>query len=355
MNNRVIVSFLFAILIATTANTQTVYKLKECNVSFTSSEELLAIYDNPGYAVFKNPYIEVTLNTIRFIEVNGLENELLKRFPEKEFTISKKSNFSSTKQKGQFIWASRKGSSYLFANGIILSDEKAILVEIKYDSRREEEVNKIVDSFCEKNSQPKPQLANNPSPNPSQNIVDKPKPQELPKQKPVEPIKEEPKTNPVQQQALKHPAVSHPNLIKLSPAQKKEFIDAHNRWRADVGIPPLKWSDDLENYAGEWAVENGKKNCKMVHRTQNEYGENLYWSSGMAFSPKGAVDSWGSEIKDYKGEVVGKSNGVVGHYTQIVWRTTTEVGCAAFQCGSALLVVCNYNPPGNWVGQHPYK
>jgi len=93
----------------------------------------------------------------------------------------------------------------------------------------------------------------------------------------------------------------------------------------------------------------------MQHRSETDYGENLYWSSGLKFNPKAVVDSWGSEKDDYHGEVVGKSNAVVGHYTQIVWRTTTEVGCAAFQCGSALLVVCNYSPAGNWMGQHPYK
>ncbi len=76
----------------------------------------------------------------------------------------------------------------------------------------------------------------------------------------------------------------------------------------------------------------------------------------MNFDPSYTVDDWGSEINDYNGEKTGEpTRGVVGHYTQIVWRTTTQVGCAAFKCGSTLLVVCNYNPAGNWVGRHPYK
>ena len=62
----------------------------------------------------------------------------------------------------------------------------------------------------------------------------------------------------------KHPPVSHPNLIKLTPEQKQEFIDAHNKWRSEVGVPPLVWSNDLENYAGEWAIKNGKKNCILI-------------------------------------------------------------------------------------------
>ncbi len=152
-----------------------------------------------------------------------------------------------------------------------------------------------------------------------------------------------------------HPPVSHPNLIKLTPKQKQDFIDTHNKWRSEVGVPPLVWSNNLENYASEWAIKNGKKNCKMEHRTDTNYGENLFWSSGFPFNPVEVVNSWGSEKDEYHDEVVGQSNAVVGHYTQIIWRTTTEVGCAAFQCDEQFLVVCNYNPAGNWVGQHPYK
>lgn len=144
-------------------------------------------------------------------------------------------------------------------------------------------------------------------------------------------------------------------LIELTPEQKKAFIKTHNSWRANVGSPDLKWSNELEIFAADWATKQGKKGCKMKHRPHNKYGENLYWSSGLKFSPKLAVDDWGSEIKDYKGEVFGESKGVVGHYTQVVWRTTTEVGCAVYQCGNKILVVCNYNPPGNWIGRHPYK
>jgi pathogenesis-related protein 1 len=45
---------------------------------------------------------------------------------------------------------------------------------------------------------------------------------------------------------------------------------------------------------------------------------------------------------------------VCGHYTQIVWRDTTSVGCAAQSCPQGEIWVCDYSPPGNYVGQHPY-
>ncbi len=146
-----------------------------------------------------------------------------------------------------------------------------------------------------------------------------------------------------------------PQLIKLTNQQRQQFIDAHNRWRSQVGVGPIEWDKNLEKFAAQWAVELGKKGCKMKHRPNNEYGENLYWSSGRTFEPTYTVDSWGSEIKDYDGKVCCQNDVVVGHYTQIVWRTTTQVGCAAIKCGTQIIVVCNYNPAGNWVGQHPYE
>ena len=49
-----------------------------------------------------------------------------------------------------------------------------------------------------------------------------------------------------------------------------------------------------------------------------------------------------------------KDGEVCGHYTQLVWKNTTEVGCAKVTCGNQTIWVCNYNPPGNYVGQKPY-
>ncbi len=57
------------------------------------------------------------------------------------------------------------------------------------------------------------------------------------------------------------------------------------------------------------------------------------------------------------------ANAVCGHYTQVVWRDSTELGCGMANCtvnnpfggsGPWQLWVCNYNPPGNYVGMKPY-
>jgi pathogenesis-related protein 1 len=148
-------------------------------------------------------------------------------------------------------------------------------------------------------------------------------------------------------------------LVKLSDLQKKEFVDVHNQWRADVGTNPLKWNDAIAEYAAEWALRLGRQ-CKMEHRPPDGkwkriYGENIYWISTSEASPKHAVDSWGSEIQYYKKPVPIKANTAYGHYTQMVWKNTTEVGCAIAECGKGgTIVVCNYNPPGNWLGETAY-
>jgi hypothetical protein len=145
------------------------------------------------------------------------------------------------------------------------------------------------------------------------------------------------------------------------PDNMKGMVDRHNYWRARVGVGPLAWSDELASYAQAWANELARRGCKMEHRPDKgkwaqQYGENIYWSSGMKNEPADVVNSWASELKDYDEEKL-QCRGpwyVCGHYTQVVWANTKEVGCGMARCGNAEIWVCNYNPPGNWVGEKPY-
>lgn len=135
----------------------------------------------------------------------------------------------------------------------------------------------------------------------------------------------------------------------------QEFVDRHNYWRRNVGITQdVTWSDDLAAYAQEWA-DKLASGCDFEHRSENTYGENLYMAWGMQPSPKDVVDSWGEEIKCFDENSMQCICKPCGHYTQIVWETSTQIGCAYATCADgAVIVVCNYNPPGNWVGQAPY-
>jgi pathogenesis-related protein 1 len=162
---------------------------------------------------------------------------------------------------------------------------------------------------------------------------------------------------------------------------------AHNAVRAMVQttppLNPLTWSPTLAAYAQEWADNEAKTACNHpMHRTQQElqakrYGENLAAAGGVPApmtNAQWAVDGWAGEVKcwTYGTSGVGlggtekcdmacytqmRSDGC-GHYTAIVWRNTTEVGCgvASCQAGGATwdIWICNYSPPGNVVGQKPY-
>ncbi|WP_299484555.1 CAP domain-containing protein [Acaryochloris sp. IP29b_bin.137] len=138
------------------------------------------------------------------------------------------------------------------------------------------------------------------------------------------------------------------------PAWSKEMLNAHNQWRQSVGIPPLTWSDNLAKHAQEWANYLAKDNFKLYHRPNNPYGENLTWAAYQKLSPTQVVNMWGEEVKDYNYDT-NRCSGVCGHYTQLVWENTTEVGCAQVRSGHQEVWVCNYNPPGNYRGQKPYQ
>jgi pathogenesis-related protein 1 len=100
----------------------------------------------------------------------------------------------------------------------------------------------------------------------------------------------------------------------------------------------------------------------MVHSNRDGFGDNLAWFGGAAGgSAQKAVSLWASEGACYNyGPITTNDScpcvqgGACGHYTQIVWRNTTEVGCGMATCADSEIWVCNFRPPGNYVGQTPY-
>jgi pathogenesis-related protein 1 len=141
------------------------------------------------------------------------------------------------------------------------------------------------------------------------------------------------------------------------------ILAAHNQWRAKTGVPDLVWSDKLAAAAQKWASHLAGTTCTHGH-SGGEHGENLYWASPRIGSdrrhspqnvtPQKVVDAWGSEIKDYDYSD-NSCHTICGHYTQLVWRDTKEVGCAMAVCpDKAQIWVCNYHPAGNMIGKKPY-
>jgi len=146
-----------------------------------------------------------------------------------------------------------------------------------------------------------------------------------------------------------------PIVVANPSANKAQALQAHNSLRAKDHQQPLKWSNDLESISQKWANQLAST-CKVYHH-QGElpFGENLFIST-VPTTIGHAISAWGNEKKFYNYKqnrcLPGKQ---CGHYTQIVWKGTTDVGCAKQACSNGSeIMVCSYFPAGNVVGARPY-
>lgn len=133
----------------------------------------------------------------------------------------------------------------------------------------------------------------------------------------------------------------------------KAILSTHNKYRATVGLPPLRWSNALAKSAQQWAYQ-----LAQIGRLQHSRsGENLWSGASGRYHLEQMVDSWANEKQyfiPYKPfPYVSKTGNYrdVGHYTQVVWRNTTEVGCGLASGHGKDFLVCHYNPPGNVMRQ----
>ena len=142
------------------------------------------------------------------------------------------------------------------------------------------------------------------------------------------------------------------------------ILAVHNDERHAVGVPPLVWNNTLAAGAKAWA-ESLAAAGKFEHSTCcgafKEYGENIAGfdpSQGIS-APGGGLMLFVAEKNNYHGGLITPdipANQTIGHYTQMVWRNTTSVGCGTGS-GDKLpysILVCRYYPPGNIFGQKPY-
>tara|TARA_R110002096_G_scaffold171490_6_gene344594 strand:+ start:60336 stop:61082 length:747 start_codon:yes stop_codon:yes gene_type:complete len=140
-----------------------------------------------------------------------------------------------------------------------------------------------------------------------------------------------------------------PAASKL-PAAYQEILSAHNEVRARHCAAPLKWSSELQAVAQDWADQLAGANCAFEHRKKNRFGENLtFFAPVGSQSPKGVANGWYSEVQQYDFNN-GQFDFQTGHFTQVVWTSTTELGCGVSRCNGGEIWVCNYNPPGNMMG-----
>ncbi|KNA10281.1 hypothetical protein SOVF_145660 [Spinacia oleracea] len=145
-------------------------------------------------------------------------------------------------------------------------------------------------------------------------------------------------------------------LANMCHAQNspQDYVNAHNAARAAVGVGNIRWDERVADYARRYANQR-RGDCVMQHSV-GPYGENLASGSGAFMTGTAAVKLWVDEKVNYNYNSNTCASGkVCGHYTQVVWRNSIRVGCARVRCNNGwFFVTCNYDPPGNWVGQRPY-
>lgn len=159
----------------------------------------------------------------------------------------------------------------------------------------------------------------------------------------------------------------------LSPGQIQEVVKAHNDVRKQDGGDQLKltWDDNLAARAQQWA-----NNCSFTHNmltdcSNTAVGQNGYMMSGTDLSSVSlsrVVAAWAAEKNNWDFTTMACQAGkVCGHWTQLVWSSTTRVGCGYAKCSTVygkdtstvmgsdgLLVFCNYSPGGNVVGAQAF-
>jgi uncharacterized protein YkwD len=233
--------------------------------------------------------------------------------------------------------------------------------EVPPPEEKEEEPPQAKKESPKESPKPKEPPKESPKPaiSPIKNVAQPPPP-------PPEPKKEEPKPEPEPKPApppkgpeeapeppKPKPAPPPPKSSTTSGADVEAYLRGHNTVRAAHGAVDLTWSDELAAAAQKWA-----NNCQFKHSggTLGPFGENLAAGSG-SFSIEQGIKAWADEAPQYD-----PGNPQPSHFTQMVWKATTEVGCAQASCNldnfdpkfwPVNYYVCEYRKQGNVIGQFP--
>jgi len=133
-----------------------------------------------------------------------------------------------------------------------------------------------------------------------------------------------------------------------------KYLDLHNQLRAKHGANPVTWDSTLADYANTYASK-----CVFEH-SSGPYGENLAATSDGNDPITWGMNAWAEEAAGYDYSSNNPASGT-GHFTQMVWKATTAIGCAMVECpggtvlgggGTGYNIVCEYNPPGNMGGAY---
>jgi hypothetical protein len=141
---------------------------------------------------------------------------------------------------------------------------------------------------------------------------------------------------------------------------RNAVLSAHNQARRQFGVPSVSWSDELAAGALEHArymAETGIYGHDQTPGRRRKSGENLWRGQRGVFSYEVMVGVMAAEAQHFRPGAFPDNSRTgnwhdVAHYTQMVWPTTTEVGCAVASSATTDYFVCRYAPTGNKDGYY---
>lgn len=153
-----------------------------------------------------------------------------------------------------------------------------------------------------------------------------------------------------------YPAREQMNCLRPDDLRMIAIYKGHNAERALYGSPPLVWDPSLATGAQDYARQ--LTTLGRVHASREgrkDIRENLLQSLNGQRSPEEMIRVWAAEKQDFKYGVFPDISRTgdwsrVGHYTQMIWPTTTRIGCAIHSDARFDWTVCRYSPPGNRDG-----
>lgn len=174
----------------------------------------------------------------------------------------------------------------------------------------------------------------------------------------------------------KHP---HFNGLTATGDFDHDVLVGHNVVRERVGLPGMQSDDDLKSMAVHRLQELVSGGCYIQHSDTSyrwgaagfQYvGENVYKVINMVPTGVDLADAWYAEIYDYTYGIVGEPcvrdkcahrsspPCAIGHFTQMMWKASTHLGCAKAECPNEAkrtsIGVCYYGEGGNIVGRIPF-
>lgn len=138
----------------------------------------------------------------------------------------------------------------------------------------------------------------------------------------------------------------------------QRLLAAQNGERERLGLAPFQWDGVLAAgaaYYGRTLASLGQLQ-HSPRQSRPGQGENLWMGTRGAYTPEQMVGSWLGERRWFRPGTFPNVSTTgnwfdVGHYSQIIWPTTTRVGCAITSTRQWDYLICRYAPAGNVDGR----